>query len=103
MVTKNSTHKQITEKTLGITGNYQYQAIRSHNFFQSNWHHNKWLVVEKLLTTYQPKNVLDLGTGSGNFELGFHSRIKNIVGVDYNEVSAFVILEKLLGEYGHMA
>lgn len=76
---------QIVEKKLGIPGDYQYRAIRSRNFLQSNWHRNKWLVVEKLLDFYQPRSVLDLGTGSGNFELNFSSRLKNIVGIDYND------------------
>lgn len=75
---------QIIEKTLGIPGDYQYRAIRSRNFLQSNWHRNKWLVVEKLIDFYRPQTALDLGTGSGNFELNFSSRLKSIVGIDYN-------------------
>jgi len=77
--------KPITEKTLGIKGDYQYRAIRSRNFFQANWHRNKWLVVDKLINLYQPQTVLDLGTGSGNFELNFATKVKKIVGLDYND------------------
>ena len=86
--------QQITEKTLGIKGDYQYRAIRSNNFFQANWHRNKWLVVDKFLDTYRPKSVLDLGTGSGNFELNFSTKVNTIVGIDYNdEALAFLSSE----------
>ncbi len=77
--------KIIVEKQLGISGDYQYRALRSRNFLQSNWHRNKWFVINRLLELYKPEKVLDLGTGSGNFELLFSKRLKNIVGVDYND------------------
>ena len=82
----------IIEKKLGITGDYQYKALQSRNFLQANWHHNKLTVMRQLLDLYKPKTVLDLGTGSGNFELLFAKRIEKIVGVDYNQ-EALVFLE----------
>lgn len=77
--------KHIVEKELGIPADYQYKAIRSSNFIQSNWHKNKMFVVNLLSHLNKNMKVLDLGTGSGNFELLFHSRVKKIVGVDYND------------------
>lgn len=77
--------KTIIEKQLGIGGDYQYKAIRSPNFLQANWHRNKLTVMEKIIRIYKPKSVLDLGTGSGNFELTFAKKLEKIVGVDYND------------------
>ncbi|KKQ53087.1 MAG: hypothetical protein UT19_C0017G0003 [Candidatus Woesebacteria bacterium GW2011_GWB1_39_10b] len=77
--------KIIIEKQLGIPGDYQYKALRSKNYLQSNWHRNKWLVIGNLLNQYKPEKVLDLGTGSGNFELIFSGMVKKIVGIDYND------------------
>lgn len=75
----------IIEKILKISPDYQYMAIRSKNFLQANWHKNKFYVLEKLLQLNKNSTVLDLGTGSGNFELMFHKKCKSIVGVDYND------------------
>src|SRR5258706_1139906 len=85
----------IIEKQLGITGDYQFKAIRSRNYFQSNWHNNKLAVLQNLITKYQPQTVLDLGTGSGNFELTFANQLQKIVGVDYND-EALKFLEQEL-------
>jgi 2-polyprenyl-3-methyl-5-hydroxy-6-metoxy-1,4-benzoquinol methylase len=87
--------KTIIEKRLGITGDYQYQAVRSRNYLQANWHSNKLGVLKELLDRYHPKTVLDLGTGSGNFELTFANHVQKIVGVDYND-DALAFLEKEL-------
>lgn len=78
-------HKTIVEKELGITGDYQYQALRSNNFFQSNWHANKLTVVDSLIQKYKPETILDLGAGSGNLELTFAKQVKKITAVDYND------------------
>lgn len=87
--------KQIMEKKLGITGDYQYNALRGRNYLQANWHNNKLSVIDYLIKKYSPQNVLDLGTGSGNFELEFAKKLKNITGIDYNE-EASEFLEKEL-------
>lgn len=75
----------IIEKKLGIPPDYQYRALRSKNFLQANWHKNKLLVLQSLLPFPHQAQVLDLGTGSGNFELAFAHQVKQIVGVDYND------------------
>ena len=86
--------KPIIEKQLGITGDYQYKALRSSNFLQANWHQNKLTILTKLLDAYKPKTILDLGTGSGNFELAFAKKLTKIVGVDYyNEALVFLSKE----------
>ena len=75
----------VVEKKLNISPDYQYKAIRSKNFLQANWHQNKFYVLEKLLKLNKKSTVLDLGTGSGNFELMFYKKCKKIVGIDYND------------------
>ena len=87
--------KKIVEKELGIPANYQYKAIRSSNYIQANWHRNKMCLVGKLIDLNKKMSVLDLGTGSGNFELLFSGKVKNIVGVDYND-EAIHFLRNLL-------
>lgn len=82
---KSNGKKIIIEKKLGIPADYQYQAIRSKNFLQANWHKNKLLALETLLPLSSEKRILDLGTGSGNFELAFSHKVKQIIGVDYND------------------
>jgi len=39
--------------------------------------------------------VLDLGTGSGNFELAYAKKLKKIVGVDYNDKLLAFLKNKL--------
>jgi ubiquinone/menaquinone biosynthesis C-methylase UbiE len=74
----------IVEKKLKIPASYQYKAIRSNNFLQANWHRNKYFVLRKLIKFNKNMNVLDLGTGSGNFEILFCKKVGKITGVDYN-------------------
>lgn len=76
---------QIMEKKLGITPDYQYKAIRSRLFPQANWHKNKLIVVNSLLKLNKKNVVLNLGSGSGNFELRFYKSVNKIVAVDYND------------------
>jgi ubiquinone/menaquinone biosynthesis C-methylase UbiE len=78
-------HKKIVEKELGIPPDYQYNALHSNNFVQSNWHKNKMFVTELLSKFNKKMDVLDLGTGSGNFEILFNTRVNKITGVDYND------------------
>lgn len=87
-------HKKIVEKELGIPPDYQYKAIGGSNFVQSNWHKNKMFVTSLLGEFNKKMTILDLGTGSGNFEILFNSRVNKIVGVDYNDEAL-----KFLGGY----
>lgn len=83
--------EKILEEKIGISGDYQFKAINSRNFFQANWHRNKFLVLEELLSLTKETRVLDLGCGSGNFELHFSESVKNILAVDYyNECLKFL-------------
>jgi 2-polyprenyl-3-methyl-5-hydroxy-6-metoxy-1,4-benzoquinol methylase len=82
---KSKNKSSIIEKQLGITGDYQYRALKSRNFLQANWHNNKLVVIGQLLDLYKPKKALDLGTGSGNLELTFAKKLEKIVGIDYND------------------
>lgn len=83
----------IIEKRLGIPPDYQYKSIRSKNFFKSNWHLNKFAVLQKLTGLNKSTRVLDLGIGSGNFELLYAGKVKSIVGIDYND-EAINFIEK---------
>ena len=85
----------IVEKELGISPDYQYKALRNNNFLQSNWHNNKLVVMDYILKLTKAKTVLDLGTGSGNFELIFAKRLDKIVGVDYNDEAIGFLRSKL--------
>jgi 2-polyprenyl-3-methyl-5-hydroxy-6-metoxy-1,4-benzoquinol methylase len=88
----------IIEKKLGIKGDYQFNAINSTNLLQRNWHKNKFDVLKDFFeseTNCQNKTVLDLGTGSGNFELLFSNYFKNITGLDYNDEALGFLEEKL--------
>src|SRR3989338_3765632 len=77
--------KVIVEKRLGIPADYQYRAIRRKNFLFSNWHFNKFTVLKRLANFDLESEILDLGTGSGNFELNYARYVKSIVGVDYHD------------------
>jgi 2-polyprenyl-3-methyl-5-hydroxy-6-metoxy-1,4-benzoquinol methylase len=77
----------IIEKRLGISGDYQFKAIQSKNFLQSNWHKHKLLVINKFLKFNKHMAVLDLGTGSGNFEIHTYKKVNKIIGVDYNDLA----------------
>jgi 2-polyprenyl-3-methyl-5-hydroxy-6-metoxy-1,4-benzoquinol methylase len=79
---KSVINKQIVEKTLGIPADYQFKAINSKFPFQANWHNNKLTCIENYIKPGM--RILDLGTGSGNFELRYSKVAKEIVGVDYN-------------------
>lgn len=85
----------IIEKKIGITGDYQYRAIRSRMWAQKFWHKNKFEVLWRTMRADTTKTVLDLGTGSGNFELLFAKKFGHIVGVDYNEEALAFLKTKL--------
>lgn len=76
---------QIIEKRLNIPADYQYKAIRSANYIRANWHSNKYIVLNAFCKFNKKSTILELGTGSGNFELLFSKKVKSIVGVDYND------------------
>lgn len=75
----------IIEKKLGIDPGYQYWAIRRGWWPKANWHRNKLMVLKWTGLFKKASRILDLGTGSGNLELEFADRVKEIVGVDYND------------------
>lgn len=77
--------KQIVEKELGIPADYQYKALRTSNFLQANWHSNKLVALEYVLNFNKKLRVLDVGSGSGNFELIFGKRFKSIDALDYHK------------------
>lgn len=85
----------IIEKKLGISADYQYRAIRRKNFLFSNWHFNKWAILKDFTKFNKSTSVLDLGTGSGNFELLYAREVKDVLGVDYND-DALDFLKKRL-------
>jgi len=91
--------KLIVEKTLGIPADYQYRAINDGLWLQKNWHRNKFEVLKQTITPRKNGKVLDLGTGSGNFELLFSKNFLEIVGVDYND-AALDFLRKQLKKEG---
>lgn len=86
----------IIEKKLGIPADYQYKAIRKKNFLFSNWHINKWSVLKDLVKFNRSTSVLDLGTGSGNFELIYSKEVKNILGIDYNNEALSFLKRQLM-------
>lgn len=92
-------NKKIIEEKLGIPPDYQYRALNSKNFLQANWHSNKLHVLRKLLPFTKEDEVLNLGTGSGNFELSFAKEVKKIVGIDYNS-KAILFLNNQLKKRG---
>lgn len=87
-------HHTIIEKELGITADYQYKALHESNFFQSNWHNNKLVALETELQFNPSVLVLDLGPGSGNFELSFAKRVKHITAVDYHKEALTFLKQK---------
>lgn len=87
--------KTIVEKKLGISPDYQYRQLRTRNFLFSNWHNNKLVVLTKILQMTKAQDVLDLGTGSGNFELKFAKKLRGITGFDYNDEAIKFLKSKL--------
>jgi 2-polyprenyl-3-methyl-5-hydroxy-6-metoxy-1,4-benzoquinol methylase len=75
------------EAKLGISGDYQHKALLSKNPFQANWHRNKYKALAKLIKKHYKGKVLDIGAGSGNFEILFHSKFTSITSIDYHEDS----------------
>lgn len=85
MNTKKNSKKQIVEKELGIPADYQYKALRTSNFLQANWHANKLTAIEYVMDFNKKMRVLDVGAGSGNFELLFSKKFKSIDALDYHK------------------
>lgn len=83
---KNITKKKvIVEKQLGIPADYQYKALRTPNFLQSNWHANKLTALDYVLDFNKKIRVLDVGSGSGNFELAYAKKLRSIDALDYHK------------------
>ncbi len=85
----------IVEKILGIPADYQYRALNKGIWLQRNWHRNKFEVLKLKMCSNKKSSVLDLGTGSGNFELLFSKDFKKIIGVDYNDEAISFLSDKL--------
>jgi len=85
----------IVEKKLGIDPGYQYWALHKGWWPKSNWHRNKLTAIEWTGLINKSSRILDLGTGSGNFELEFASRVKEIVGADYNDEALAFLKTKI--------
>lgn len=88
-------NKKIIEEKLGIPPDYQYKALNSKNFLQANWHNNKLHILSKIVPFTQEDKILNLGTGSGNFELAFAKKVKKIVGIDYNHQAILFLSTQL--------
>lgn len=88
--------KEIVEKKLGISADYQYWAMRKSFWLKKNWHRNKFTVVKALSGFKNSMDVLDLGTGSGNLELLFADSVKHIYGIDYNDEALLFLKNKLV-------
>jgi len=87
---------EIVEKRLGIPPDYQYKALYKSNFVQSNWHANKLTSLEYCLNLKNKDiRILDLGAGSGNFEIIFAGSVKYIMALDYHK-EALDFLKSLL-------
>lgn len=87
--------ENIVEKKLGISPDYQYVALNNSNFLQRNWHRNKLTVIQKLNEFTKSKRVLNLGPGSGNLELSFAKKVKEIIAVDYHNEALIFLNSKL--------
>lgn len=85
----------IVEKKLGISPDYQYKALRRGWWPKANWHRNKLTALDWTGLFTKNQRVLDLGTGSGNFELEFAKKVSEIVGVDYNIEALEFLRQKL--------
>lgn len=88
----------IIEDALNIPADYQYKAYNSKNIIQRNWHRNKFEAVRwylGFLNNNEKKKVLDIGTGSGNFELYFNQEFEKIYGFDYNQKALDFLKGKL--------
>lgn len=86
---------QIIEKVLGIPPDYQFKALTNSNFLQSHWHQNKLTALDYCLDFNKDVAVMDLGSGSGNFEMLFASKVKSITAVDYHKEALEFLGSKL--------
>lgn len=84
------------EEKLKIPPNYQYKAITSKNFLQSNWHRNKLVVLSKIIIPDKNSKVLDIGTGSGNLEYSFYDKVGKIVGIDHYKKAVDFVKQTIL-------
>ena len=89
--------EETVEKKLGIPPNYQYKALYESFFLQSNWHANKFTALDYCLNLNKKVSILDLGAGSGNFEIIFGKKVKQITAVDYRK-EALDFLESILSK-----
>ena len=62
---------KVLEKEIGIGGDYQFNAYFSRNPIHANWHQNKFHVLRNFVEDKIQKRALDIGAGSGLFDLLF--------------------------------
>src|SRR5260221_3194065 len=91
----NKTTRDIIEKKLGIPADYQYSALQSKNYIHANWYKTKLDAIDKLLNVKKTDRILDIGPGSGNFELLFSEKVKEIVAIDYNDEAINFVKKKI--------
>lgn len=85
----------IVGEKLKIPSDYQHRVLHSGLYFHSNWFNNKLAIMEHVIKFSKEIRVLDLGSGSGIFELKFSQQVKEIVAIDnYNPALDF--LSKML-------
>lgn len=92
---KTKLSNEIVEKKLGIPPDYQFKALNESNFLQSNWHANKLTALNYCLNLNKKISILDLGAGSGNFELSFNKKVKQITAVDYHKEALDFLATKI--------
>ena len=78
---------KVLEKEIGIGGDYQFNAYFSRNPIHANWHQNKFHVLRNFVEDKIQKRALDIGAGSGLFELLFSKDFSAITALDYNDDS----------------
>jgi len=69
---------------IAIDGGYQYRAITQGGRVQRYWHTGKLRLLDALLAAEPPRNVLDLGCGSGVQANHLASLGARVLGVDAN-------------------
>lgn len=95
---KNNNNFKSTIERLGISPEYQYQILHSGPYFQSNWFENKLAAVEHIINFSKNMRVLDLGSGSGTFELKFAKSVQEIIALDNFDPALNFLGKKLTKE-----
>jgi 2-polyprenyl-3-methyl-5-hydroxy-6-metoxy-1,4-benzoquinol methylase len=70
-----------------ISGDYQFNAIKSKNSIQRFWHENKLRTIDFFLTPQINDTVLDVGCGSGVISNYLALKAKFVYGIDGNKLA----------------